>query len=291
MTTIRFLAAAALAAPLLAASPQAAAAPSYDACTGFIPSLPTTISTQGVWCLNQDLNSAVTSGAALTINANNVTIDCNGFKFGGLVAGPATTAYGIFSTRSNVSVRDCNIRGFAVGVFLPGDAGGHRIERNRLQSNTGVGIDISGAGSLVRDNLVANTGGSTAVPAFADAIGIRVSGAVDVIDNRIEHVVATDTESGIARGIQVSVADGSLIARNRIDDLQAGASDITNGIVVFAGSTLDIRDNVVISPTGGFDTGILCASSAQVIHGNLVEAADAEANCSDGGGNYSTLDE
>ena len=77
------------------ASPASTAAESYDSCTGFIESLPATISTQGVWCLRRNLATAMTSGNAITITVNNVTIDCNDFKIGGLAAGtpwtPATT--------------------------------------------------------------------------------------------------------------------------------------------------------------------------------------------------------
>src|SRR5262245_20959189 len=68
----------------------AVAAESYDACAGFIDTVPTTISTQGVWCLRKDLATAVSNGAAISIEANNVTIDCNGFKLGGLAAGPGS---------------------------------------------------------------------------------------------------------------------------------------------------------------------------------------------------------
>src|SRR5687768_7170485 len=79
--------------------PTARAAASYDNCTGFVTTLPATIATQGVWCLKQDLSTAITSGNAIAITANNVTLDCNGFKLGGLSAGPASTATGIGSSR------------------------------------------------------------------------------------------------------------------------------------------------------------------------------------------------
>src|SRR5690348_2627551 len=40
----------------------ARAAQSYDNCTGFIDSVPATVSTQGTWCLRHDANTAITSG-------------------------------------------------------------------------------------------------------------------------------------------------------------------------------------------------------------------------------------
>src|SRR6185369_2787721 len=80
---------------LLLGTPRAAsAAESYDNCTGFITTLPAVITTQGTWCLKQDLATAITSGNAITINTGNVTIDCNDFKLGGMSAGLATQAIG-----------------------------------------------------------------------------------------------------------------------------------------------------------------------------------------------------
>src|SRR5690606_9034000 len=76
-----------LLAGLLAIPSPARAAESYDSCAGYIDSLPATISQQGVWCLRKNLSTNISTGHAITIAANNVTIDCNDFKIGGLAAG------------------------------------------------------------------------------------------------------------------------------------------------------------------------------------------------------------
>ena len=73
------------------ASP-ALAAESYDNCTGYIESLPASISTQGTWCLRKDLATGMASGNAIEVKANNVVIDCNDFKIGGLAAGAGAGA-------------------------------------------------------------------------------------------------------------------------------------------------------------------------------------------------------
>ena len=49
------------------ASIPAVAGESYDNCVGFIDALPATITTQGTWCLRQDLDSAATSGIMIEI--------------------------------------------------------------------------------------------------------------------------------------------------------------------------------------------------------------------------------
>src|SRR5687767_11593422 len=102
-------------------SPQTWAAEGYSNCEGFIDSLPATITTQGVWCLRQDLNTPISSGYAIDIRTNNVTIDCNDFKIGGMAGGSATSAYGVHAVSAlNTTVRNCTVRGFYIGVRLNG---------------------------------------------------------------------------------------------------------------------------------------------------------------------------
>ena len=60
-----------------------AQAETFHTCGTIINTIPTVITTQGVYCLNHDLATAISSGSAIDIQTNNVTIDCNNFKIGG----------------------------------------------------------------------------------------------------------------------------------------------------------------------------------------------------------------
>ena len=243
------------------------AAESYDNCSGFIDALPATIAGQGTWCLRGDLSTAMATGAAITIAANNVTIDCNHFKLGGLAAGSATTATGIqaSSTRQNVAIRQCNIRGFRLGLMLGGGAG-HLVEDNAFDGNTTAGMYVSGEGSLVRNNRVVDTGGSTVM---SSAIGMQVSSGVDVIDNTISGVAPGNANGG-ATGIRAS-GPGS-IRRNRVRRLAATGSGATFGIRAEGTGRRVMQDNHVQGPgpeTSG-SVGIDCFASAATARGNIV---------------------
>ena len=104
-------------------------------CTA-ITTLPTTITVQGIYCLTGDLATSMTSGLAIDIQTNNVTIDLNGWKLGGLAAGAGTGTVGIFAwARKNITIRNGTIRGFYRGILLndgsPYTASqGHLIERS-----------------------------------------------------------------------------------------------------------------------------------------------------------------
>src|SRR5690606_10699318 len=144
-----------------------------------------TVSSPGVWCLRKDLSTAITAGTAVTVSANNVTLDCNGFRIGGLAAGTGSNAHGIqASNRQNLVVRNCTLCGFHTGILVSG-GGGHVVADNRLDGNRVYGIQVSALDSLVERNQVFDTGGHTA---SANAFGIASNG--DIVGNRVSRLQA-----------------------------------------------------------------------------------------------------
>ena len=84
-----------------------------------ITSLPAVITVQGIHCFTGDLSTAQTSGNAIDIQTNNVVLDLNGFKLGGLAAGTGTHATGIHAlNRQNITIKNGTIRGFSTGITL-----------------------------------------------------------------------------------------------------------------------------------------------------------------------------
>ncbi|HEY0660995.1 MAG TPA: right-handed parallel beta-helix repeat-containing protein [Lysobacter sp.] len=247
----------------------ARAAESYDSCAGFIDAVPAVISTQGTWCLRKDLSTAIAAGAAITINTNNVTIDCNDFKLGGLAAGLGTATDGIDAEgRTNITVRHCNIRGFLYGVFLAG-GGGHLVEDNRFDGNTHAGIYVQGSASLVQRNRVVDTGGS---PTFA-AVGIYAYEGTHVLDNTIEGVMPV-ADNRSAFGILVDAVLAREIARNRIQNILATAGGTAYGIRAnnAAGRSSIVGNRIANANTPGF--GISCASTLHKARENDVTGFD-----------------
>jgi hypothetical protein len=269
-----------LAAIILAASAcatlPARAAESFDSCEGrFIESLPATISTPGVWCLRRDVATGLTSGIAIQIATNNVTLDCNGYKIGGLAAGAASTTSGVYSGgRQNVTVRNCAVRGFYYGIALEGGAG-HLVEDNRLDNNLFTAIRVSGENSRVRGNAVFDTGGAlgrtdtTAISASADITGNTVSGVfadgapsypIGIVQFGAGHVVShnqvrgvTPGGGGAAYGILASAA-GITIDGNRV----ASAAPV-NGMGIIGATTTFCLNNTVAHYTAGL---VACRASS-----------------------------
>lgn len=274
---------------LLSINPREARAETYQTCTGFIDALPATINTQGVWCLRKDLATSVASGAAITIATNNVTIDCNDLKLGGLAAGAGTLAVGVQATgRQNVTIRNCAIRGFHRGAVLTG--GGHAVVDSRFDSNTNFGIYVFGDNAVVRNNRVINTGGATGDSIWDKiAVGIYIesSYAATVHDNVVEGVVATEGGNGYAYGIIASTVTGT-VKGNSIGTVLADGTGLAFGIRNgYVSARAVAQDNVVVAgvaPVTG--TGLSCAHDGMMIRANVVRGfATTVESCTDIGGN------
>ena len=280
MNAIR-LASAVLALAAAALAPGAARAESFHTCAGVIATLPAVIATQGTWCLQQDLATSMASGDAITISVNNVTIDCNGFKLGGLGAGPATTTTGIRAqNRSNATVRHCTIRGFGRGVGLTGTGGGHVVEDNRLEGNTFVGIEVGGDGSVVRRNLVLDTGGSTITPGVT---GVVAGEAVDVRDNIIDGL-APDAmwANATMTGLLLASNDRGAIVGNRIGGMASAGTGVALGIDNLGSDFITLADNQIVGDGRPGGIGITCSSAEGVARDNTVQNFATQIfNCTD----------
>jgi parallel beta-helix repeat protein len=242
------------------------AAQSYDNCTGFITSLPATITTQGTWCLNADLTTAITSGVAITVAANNVTIDCNDFKLGGLAAGAGTQTAGIFAnTRDNLTIRRCNIRGFYYGTYLA-NGSGHLVEDNRFDSNTNTGIFVASDRSIIRRNLVIATGGSSNAGPF---IGIYSFGSVDVLDNTVNSVTASGTNA-YAFGIYTDTNPDGTISGNRVRGVVKTGAGLAHGLYNYSSGRITLRNNDVVGDGSAGGIGLSCATAQGRATGNVI---------------------
>ncbi len=217
-----------------------------------ITSLPKIITVQGIYCLTGNLSTTMTTGHAIEIQTNNVTIDLNGWKLGGLNAGTATQTNGIYAyDRKNITIRNGTVRGFYRGVYLDGaNAQGNLIEDIRAEQNRFAGIDTHGRGDIIRRNQVVDTGGSSYT--FA-AVGVYVTGdGARVIDNDIVGVIGS---GGVpAKGIDQRTGTGAVIEYNRIAEVANPDAGFSLGINMYDSSNTLVSGNRI---TGPIDYGVL----------------------------------
>jgi parallel beta-helix repeat protein len=271
-----------------AAPAPARAAESYDACTGTIAALPATISTPGTWCVKQNLDRTATTGAAITVNANDVVIDCNGYKLDGAAAGVGTQAKGILAAgRNGITVRNCTLRGFQQAVILTGVSGGnHVVENNRVHGNTYSGIWVEGDGSVVRNNLVTLTGGSSVTP---HAYGIYTRYVVDVAENTVSGVAASAGLAGNTIGVYTADNAGGTVVGNRIHRLVRNGTGTVRGVFNLNSRRMTLMRNTLAGDASTGSVGLSCTNNTSRAKDNVIGGfATALFLCGDAGRNDAT---
>lgn len=162
---------------------------------------PITISSPGSYALRSNL-TVPGATPAITITADNVTLDLNGFSING-AGGAAVGIHGISApdpAQRNITVRNGIVRNFAGdGINLQGR--GHTVQDIKASDNASTGITISEGSTVQRCVSTANS------------VGIGTGTGCHVLQN----VCSSNTVHGI------SVAQANTVSQNTCaNNLSAG---------------------------------------------------------------------
>jgi len=266
---------------------SAAARAETTQCTA-MTSLPYTITTPGIYCLNSSLSVI---GSGIAIEASDVTVDLNGHALD-------VTGIGIGSSgRSNVTVRNGTIRGGSYGVSLGGiGTSGNLVERMRVEASMESGIVVQGHGAEVRNNVLIGVGHSTSGVKFgihaSSGAGIRVSDN-ELVDTAVRGPLQVDpidpagapTRDDDARPPPIQVVDaaiavvdapGAVIERNVVSNKAMTSTELYPvGIRIYpsAGSTGPTTTTVVGNRIANMVTGIDSSGASSLYLKNTVSGA------------------
>jgi len=251
-----------------------------------ITELPFTITKEGVFCLKKNLGTDITSGNAITILRDNVTLDLNGWKLGGQAAGKATTARGIYAhQRKNITIRNGTIRGFYAAIFLNDEnpyttSQNHLIEGIRADHNTRYGIRAFGSDIIVRRNQVVDIGGSTVTDNAPYGIQFVGPGG-RLLDNDISTVAAR-RGSVPASGVHLTFGDGVVVEGNRIQTVIGSGGFSSSGVyIIHSDDTLVVGNRIT-----NVDYGIHYTVTTGKYMGNLTsDVGTPFSGGTDAGGN------
>ena len=222
-----------------------------------ITKVPFTITKPGTYNLAKSFTYTGT-GNAITVEADDVIIDLRGFTLTGNpeVLSANTTAAIFANARQNITVRNGTIRSFFRGVFLEGSnsTGGHLVESLRVQNCRFLGIQTKGRYTIVRNNQVLNTGGSTSLA--NDRYGIHVQGSnVRILNNDVQEIIPTGS-GPLTVGIWMIASPASVVEGNRVSQI-TNNSFSSSGIFLKESAGTIVSQNTCIS----FYNGISFAAS------------------------------
>jgi hypothetical protein len=178
--------------------------------------IPLTISTPGSYYLTEDVN---TTSVAITIDANDVTIDLMGYTLKGPDSG---TTYGInILDKQNIEIRNGTMRDFTIAIYN-GTASNNekyiRIVDLRVVSNTRHGIYLSGQNQLVR-NCTVTDNGTSATASIAIVVGSHSTITGNTVCNN--GYASTGIVYGIETGDRCIVTD-NIVTKNGVSVTAAG---------------------------------------------------------------------
>ncbi len=266
----------------MAILPRAAGADVITDCTRVIRFLPVTINHPGIYCLESNASTSITTGAAITVNANDVTIDFKGHKIDGSAAGAGTLTLGVSAVnRRGLTVRNGRIRGFFQGVQTTGT--GTVIEDLALDSNTNIGIYCDGTACTVRRNNIWSTGGAVLPsPGVDSSFGIaNYSDGGQTYENTVSSFLNLANQFPIA--IQVGLGTGSIVRSNRV--IGPGSGQGIGISVANLGSAVLIAGNEIVSFQKGIDGGINPTTACRATANRLFNVGTALLVCADAGDN------
>lgn len=248
--------------------------------------IPISITSPGVYCLTENVSSGL---RAISIDADNVVVNLNGYLLDGSSAGTDTSQIGIFcQDQKNVVITNGSITGYYYGVLL-NNCDGVEITHLRSVGNYGSGIDMTNGSEsvLIAHNHIYDIGGTTrsgytwiyGVSVRSDCPGARI------FDNNIYNIHAPD--DGRAYGIR-AWSEGGVVSSNRISGLHSGGTGLEIPIT-YVGKGGLLRDNTIsgsgtnaityaISVSGTGSTG-LCSDN------KAIGFSTATLWCGDGEGN------
>lgn len=230
-----------------------------------ISSLPFTISAAGSYYLTGNL--ALTTGTGITISADQVTLDLNGFALSSTASPASGTAVSISGTRRNITIKHGHIRGtttfsagtFTTGGFLDGINSTSSLSANIRISDVNVyGIADDGIQSVALidsffvERCIASVCGGNGILAgvvrecTADATGATAITGNHVSNSAGESVGTGTTDDGVRATFIVENCRGVAVAGSGVEcpgqtNNSSGISDSGIGLNASGGSVQNSR--------------------------------------------------
>ena len=220
--------------------------------------IPKTISEPGSYYLTEDVNS---SGTAITVNVDDVTIDLMGYAIKGPDSG---TNYGIYMDGgSNVEIRNGTVRDFKTGICTSDTSCQfNRVIRVRSVSNAENGILCIGSGNLIKDCTVSDNG----ILATHDVYGI-LAGCGSTVTGNTAHHNGTSVSMGYVHGIYAYI--GSTVTGNTAYDNGDSADHNAYGICLQGYNLVD-QNTAYSNGTGAASATNMTMGVIGCVYGNNV---------------------
>ncbi len=187
-------------------------------------SFPIAITQAGSYKLVSDINCTDEDTHAITVSADNVHLDLNGFTITGPGCNSGSEGCGIYmgSVQENFTVSNGSIRDFrASGIATAADSENIHLMNLNIYSNGVYGVSLQGYSGIVKDCVFSSNGINEDLT--TGGTGLFVNYSTLVVNNVFEY----------NKGFSIEIAStGNCIKDNIVHNTQSAGSDYTAGIRV-----------------------------------------------------------
>jgi len=239
-----------------------------------ISSLPYTITASGSYYLTQNRTA---SGNGIVVNADNVTIDLNGFTITGDGTGDCINIINYVSNVEikNGTVTDC-YNGISGHAASAGPWLGHKVTSVRSIHNAHDGMQFIAGENIITNCFVSNNGGNGIyLPAGGNAVIDTYSWwnalygiAMGEMSKAVNNTASGNGYKGIVVG-DYSIAAGNRVSLNSESGIKAGQGSLITGNIASRNSM------------SGIQTGVACTIRDNTANQNSLTGIDLQ--------NYSLL--
>jgi parallel beta-helix repeat protein len=241
--------------------------PTWAGCTS-ISTAGYTIKSAGSYCLAANL---VATSNGISINANNVDLDCGGYTIDGSAQAISTSKRGIVGTdRSGVTVHDCTTKGFIEGIRLTGT--GNNIHDNVVIAPTSRGIYVDGEENIIDNNRISDAGGTSNLS--WGAFGILASGPTIIRNNVVSGVVPTAGSNKSGYGIYTQHNDAGVLQGNTVRNVLGDNGQIAMALTAYNSANAVMQENILVNPPSTYGYALFCSGAGSVTNGNIFQGFD-----------------
>ncbi len=244
----------------------------------------------------------------ITIDSDDVTLDCDGYK----VTGPGVVGIFLAPGSQGVTVIDCHIMGFSTathvdsswnGSFFDKIATGNRFENNTVDSNSTGGINLSNStASTVIGNTFINNGWSCGISLYRSSGNTvednEISGGtkgVCLTNSSSNTVVINNVVNGAGNGFNLTgsisnLLDGNIATSNAGSGIYLGPvhPDLTTGNTL-TGNTLTSNSTGILLADGMFNGSPIFSNNNLIYNNSLISNGTQIGNPNSGIGNVFNL--
>ncbi|MBI2451570.1 right-handed parallel beta-helix repeat-containing protein [Candidatus Pacearchaeota archaeon] len=197
------------------------------------------------------INNINALGTCFKINADNITLDGQGFNITGNRIGDGVN----FTGRLNITIKNLNIYNFSRGIYFDKTNDSFILDNAiRNNSNEGIRLFLLSFNNVIKNNIVS---------------GNQQDGII-IISASKNNTIENNTVNNNNHGIRLSSASGNQLINNRVK------SHSSNGIYVLSsnGNTL-INNTIELS---NFNELSVEASSDNLINGGIINNSNSGQN-------------